>query len=69
MNETKKITVEEAREAWETLKDNEFMLMHFPDFDSYWRDCERINGLSQAEYVKLKNRCLRKRKMLKKLGL
>ena len=32
------ITPEESKEVWEKIKDNEFTLTFYPDFESYWRD-------------------------------
>lgn len=49
----KNITIEEARGVWEELKDNEFVLIFYPTFEDYWRECERINNLSDEEWQKL----------------
>lgn len=48
----KKIIIERAKEVWdEVLKDkkNEFILYFYPTFGDYWKECERINNLSDEE--------------------
>ena len=49
----KKIIIERAKEVWdEVLKDkkNEFILYFYPTFGDYWKECERINNLSDEEW-------------------
>ena len=49
----KKITISEAEEAWESMKNNEFMIIHYPNFSDYWKECQRINNLEDGEWHKL----------------
>lgn len=61
----KNITIEEAKEVWEKIKDNEFVLTMFPDFDNYWKECDRINNMSDEEWYKIMMENKRKLEELK----
>ena len=54
------ITIEEAKEVWEKIKDNKFTLFYYPNFESYWKECERINSLPEDEWQKLIDENLKK---------
>ena len=47
------ITIKEAEEVWEKIKDNEFTLIHYPNFESYWLGCQRINNLPDDEWKEI----------------
>ena len=47
------ITIEEAKEVWGKVKDNEFTLVFYPTFEDYWKECERINSLPDDKWHKL----------------
>lgn len=61
----KDITIEEAKEVWEKVKDNEFTLSFYPTFEDYWKECERINNLPDDEWHRLINENQRKLEELK----
>ena len=49
----KNIIIQEAKEVWKKVKDNEFTLSFYSTFDDYWKECERINSLPDDEWHKL----------------
>jgi hypothetical protein len=61
------ITREEAMRVWQEVKDNEFVLMYYPTFEDYWRECERINNLPEDEWQELMKENQRKLEELNKL--
>ena len=52
----KNITIQEAEEIWEKIKDNEFTLIFYSTFDDYWKECKRINSLSDKNDKNLSER-------------
>ena len=58
-----------AKEVWEKVKDNEFTLLFYQTFEDYWKECERINNLSDEEWHKLINENEEKLIKLKRIRL
>ncbi len=59
------ITIDKAKKAWEKIKNNDFVLCYYSNFDDYWKECQRINNLPENEQNKLLKKI---RKMLIKGG-
>ena len=49
----KNITIEEAKDVWKQLGNNDYIKTIFPTFTNYWRDCQRINNLPEKEWQEL----------------
>ena len=43
----------DAKEIWEKGKFCDFSLLRFSTFEDYWKECERMNNLSDEEWEKL----------------
>jgi DNA-directed RNA polymerase subunit F len=49
-----RISIKEAKEVWEKIKDNAFTSIYYPNFESYWEECQRINNLPEEEIEEIK---------------
>ncbi len=56
----KDTTIEEAREAYYSLEDNQVLKIFYPTFEDYWKDCEDVNNLPDDKWHKLIERNQRK---------
>ena len=53
----KLILIKEAKEVWAKFKNNDFILLMFPTFDDYWKECQRINNLPEKDWQELVKQC------------
>lgn len=55
-----RILLSTAQLGWEMLSNFDLQNFYFPDFASYWEECEKINKMTDAEFYELRSGVLKR---------